>query len=176
MSQLCTDITHNHLKFSGHLQDAYKRVVASTILTERDTILRDEILVQIIDIYDIGTSKYRQLQRIDQTQSSNTDKLRTRFPTAEDNSDEPLNASLHKLVIQDSSGTLIYAIEYKKIPELSHETLLGCKLLLKNTKFQRGVALLEPASVQVLGGSIASMNVDRTHNYYSRLSVDLKAL
>jgi hypothetical protein len=178
MSQYSHDITQKNLRFPDSVQQAYSRVIPTEILTERDTTLAGTVLVQIIDIYDIAISKYRKLEILEETDSSNTDRLRRTITNVTDPSDQiqPQNASLHKLVLQDSAGTLIYAIEYKKVAGLSEYSQLGCKLLLTNMKFQRGVALLEPDSVKVLGGSIPSMNVNRQQRRRDQLANDLKKM
>ncbi|KAK3486238.1 hypothetical protein B0T13DRAFT_523569 [Neurospora crassa] len=71
----------------------------------------------------------------------------------------------HKLTLQDPSGQRLYALELKRIEEIAVPqfvnekmvggTPIGCKLLLKKgTKVARGVVLLEPGMVKVLGGRV----------------------
>ncbi|KAK3386266.1 hypothetical protein B0T20DRAFT_493851 [Sordaria brevicollis] len=71
----------------------------------------------------------------------------------------------HKLTLQDAAGQKIYAVELKRVEEVSvpkmvggkqiGNTPIGCKLVLKKgTKVARGVVLLEPGLVQVLGGRV----------------------
>lgn len=71
----------------------------------------------------------------------------------------------HKLTLQDPSGQRLYALELKRIEEIAVPqfvsgkmvggTPIGCKLLLKKgTKVARGVVLLEPGMVRVLGGRV----------------------
>ncbi|KAK3347366.1 hypothetical protein B0H65DRAFT_521326 [Neurospora tetraspora] len=73
----------------------------------------------------------------------------------------------HKLTLQDSSGQRLYALELKRVEEISVPqsvngkmiggTPIGCKLVLKRgTKVARGVVLLEPSMVKVLGGKVES--------------------
>ncbi|CCC14167.1 unnamed protein product [Sordaria macrospora k-hell] len=69
----------------------------------------------------------------------------------------------HKLVIQDASGQRLFALELKRVDEIGVPlfvngkmiggTPIGGKILLKRgTKMARGVVLLEPGLVKVLGG------------------------
>lgn len=71
----------------------------------------------------------------------------------------------HKLTLQDSAGNKLFAVELKRVEEISvpqmvngkmiGNTPIGCKILLKKgTKVARGVVLLEPGLVQVLGGRV----------------------
>ncbi|EAA29355.1 hypothetical protein GE21DRAFT_9680 [Neurospora crassa] len=71
----------------------------------------------------------------------------------------------HKITLQDCSGQRLYALELKRIEEIAVPqfvngkmvggTPIGCKLLLrKGTKVARGVVLLEPGRVKVLGGRV----------------------
>ncbi|KAK3951382.1 hypothetical protein QBC32DRAFT_262491 [Pseudoneurospora amorphoporcata] len=71
----------------------------------------------------------------------------------------------HKLVVQDCAGQRLFALELCRVDEIGVPqfvngkmiggTPIGCKILLKRgTKVARGVVLLEPGLVKVLGGRV----------------------
>ncbi len=63
----------------------------------------------------------------------------------------------HKLVLQDSKGQKMYAVELKRVDGISvGKTSIGEKILLRTwCTVSRGVILLEPASCVVLGGRLS---------------------
>lgn len=168
------DITTKNLQFAPNIQTAYQRVIPESILTERDACLSDSILVQVLEIFDVSKSAYKRLEILEENDESNIDRMRRRTVGLETGDSQGFTTTcMHKLVLQDSAGTLIYGIEYRRIAQLSERTELGCKFLLRKTKFHRGVALLEPETVTVLGGSIPEMNVSRTEIYKQKLKQQL---
>ncbi|KAK3485204.1 uncharacterized protein B0T23DRAFT_436122 [Neurospora hispaniola] len=100
-----------------------------------------------------------------QTQSTTTTTTTTaQQQQAAAQAKERKNAT-HKLTLQDPSGQRLFALELKRIEEIAVPqfvngkmvggTPIGCKLLLKKgTKVARGVVLLEPGMVKVLGGRV----------------------
>ncbi|KAK3384970.1 hypothetical protein B0H63DRAFT_175516 [Podospora didyma] len=68
---------------------------------------------------------------------------------------QPKNAT-HKLVLQDSRGQRVYALELKRVERIAvGKTNIGEKILLKSgTKVARGVVMLEPSQCVVLGGKV----------------------
>ena len=60
---------------------------------------------------------------------------------------------LLKLYLSDGIRTVVAAEEYP-ISVLSTSTSAGCKLLLQNVKVHRGLFLLSPACLQLLGGGV----------------------
>ena len=76
--------------------------------------------------------------------------------TAQQKSQKSDKNSTHKLVLQDCSGQKVYALELKRVPQLGvGRTPIGEKILLKATTLvARGVVLLEPANVVILGGKV----------------------
>jgi hypothetical protein len=62
--------------------------------------------------------------------------------------------AIHKIILQDTNGMLVYAIELQKLNFLSMTTPLGSKLILNRVKFARGVALLDSSNTIFLGGHI----------------------
>lgn len=68
--------------------------------------------------------------------------------------------STHRLVLQDTAGNTLFALELDRIHRISISRLhIGEKLLLKaGTAVARGTLLLEPANVKFLGGQVESMH------------------
>ncbi|EGZ69798.1 hypothetical protein NEUTE2DRAFT_32477, partial [Neurospora tetrasperma FGSC 2509] len=98
------------------------------------------------------------------TQTQPTTTTTTAQQQAAAQAKERKNAT-HKLTLQDPSGQRLFALELKRIEEIAVPqffngkmvggTPIGCKLLLKKgTKVARGVVLLEPGMVKVLGGRV----------------------
>ena len=62
----------------------------------------------------------------------------------------------HKLLLQDSNGTMTYAFESNPIGWIDLDMNIGLKMLIKEASVARGVVLLQPSSTENLGGKIES--------------------
>ncbi|KAI8384820.1 uncharacterized protein BYT42DRAFT_275389 [Radiomyces spectabilis] len=51
----------------------------------------------------------------------------------------------------------IQALELQRIPQLELKTPFGCKLLIQSAQLRRGMLLLDPSTVKVLGGEVPSL-------------------
>ncbi|ANB12483.1 hypothetical protein AWJ20_739 [Sugiyamaella lignohabitans] len=70
-------------------------------------------------------------------------------------------SAVHKLTLQDTAGTAVYAIELDRIDTKSITAIspLGAKLLLLGSiETVRNVLMLKKSNVQVLGGTIPGAN------------------
>lgn len=84
-------------------------------------------------------------------------------------------SSTCKLVLQDQAGVQVYAIEMSKLPFITKNLQLGCKMiLLPNTKSIRGVLLLKRENIQFLGGSIKEWNIALTEKMMKYLKEELQ--
>lgn len=115
--------------------------------------------VQLLDIDDIGRSRWSQIEEMESAERGETTKGReiVRVLPNEDGSvplEHPRSTGPHKVMLQDARGTCIYGIALSEIRGIDLSMNIGTKLVLKNVSIARGVALLEPAVVQVLGGKI----------------------
>lgn len=127
--------------------------------------------VQVLDIEDIGSSMWSQVEKIEQVERGET--IRGREIVRNVNVDDLDNANEgtasnasrstgnttsngpHRLILQDASGTKVVALEYKAINGVSIEKLsIGAKLVLKDIIMARGMAMLTPETVTLLGGKI----------------------
>jgi RecQ-mediated genome instability protein 1 len=124
--------------------------------------LAGPIAVQVLDIEDIGHSRWSQVENIEAHERGEMTKGREiiRVVADETNSDpnhtpEAMASSgPHKLLLQDCKGTNVYAFELDSINGVSVQMPIGSKLVLKDVTVARGVILLEPKSVEVLGGKV----------------------
>ncbi|KAK3942003.1 putative mediated genome instability protein rmi1 protein [Diplogelasinospora grovesii] len=87
----------------------------------------------------------------------------TQAPNTTTNTTQPSDPAVatgrnatHKLILQDSKGTKLYAIELKRVERIAiGKVHIGEKILLKSgTTVARGVVLLEPEKTVVLGGKV----------------------
>lgn len=125
--------------------------------------LPGKVAVQVLDIEDIGRSRWSQVELLEQQERGEMTKGREIIrlaPDAEAEQDlqqtpQVLKSSgPHKLLIQDASGSKIYGFELLSIKDIGVQMSIGTKLLLKNAVIARGVVLLDPQTVEVLGGKI----------------------
>lgn len=126
------------------------------------------IPVQILDIEDIGRSRWSQVELLEQYERGETTKGRELIrlvPDAEDGTsgtttttaaraEQTASKGPHKLLLQDCRGTKVYGFELATVQGLGLQTSIGCKLLLREPVVARGVIMLEPSRVTVLGGKI----------------------
>ena len=63
-----------------------------------------------------------------------------------------------KLLLQDSRGLKVYAFDLNGVRGLGTNMSMGTKLVIKNCDVRRGVIMLEPGEVQVLGGKIEALD------------------
>ncbi|KAL2865840.1 OB fold domain-containing protein [Aspergillus lucknowensis] len=142
------------------------------------------IPVQVLDIEDIGTSAWSQIEAIERVERGETVRGREIVRTVNIGGDEDqggatgsgnrataacTNAGMdadanesggpHRLVLQDAKGTRVMGIEMKKITGFAIGRLsIGAKLLLRDSTVARGMVLLTPENVTLLGGKIEAMD------------------
>ncbi|GIK01333.1 hypothetical protein Aspvir_005367 [Aspergillus viridinutans] len=142
--------------------------------------LQGPIPLQIVDIEDIGTSLWSQVEAIERIErgeairgreivrtvnvdedseerAARTGNIRTTNSAASgagSNSNGP-----HRLILQDAAGTRAVAIELKRVEGIGlGKTPIGAKLLLRDATVARGMILLTPGSVTLLGGKIETLD------------------
>lgn len=153
--------------------------------------LHGSIPVQVLDIEDIGTSLWSQIEAIERVERGEAIRgreiVRTvavgEDPEATENgranngpATGPANASgssgygPHRLILQDAAGTVTVGVETQRIEGITLEKLaIGAKLLLRNPTVARGMVLLTPGSVTVLGGKIESWDTPWRQGRKTRL-------
>lgn len=149
-------------------------------LTVQERCLQGPIPVQVLDIEDIGSSLWSQVEAIERVERGETVRgreiIRTvnvdestqgqadangNTSTAAARPNEPGTSSSgpHRLIVQDAAGTRAVAIELKQIKGIAVGQLpIGAKLLLRNATVARGMVLLTPECVTLLGGKIETLD------------------
>lgn len=128
-------------------------------------ILPGPILCQVLDIEDIGLSRWAQVEQIEARERGETTKGREIIRVVEDENEGSAVAPVvqskgpFKLLLQDAKGAKVYAIDLRGIEGINTTSMaMGVKLLLRNTDVRRAVAMLEPSNVQILGGKIDALD------------------
>ncbi|MCJ1375828.1 hypothetical protein MMC20_007065 [Loxospora ochrophaea] len=180
-------------------QTALFRILASDITTSLDSSpslcfpqeiqnprveerpLSGSIVVQILDIEDMGKSRWEQIEAIESLERGEGTKGReiirvVSTESGEDPGETPNSGGgPHKLLLQDTKGLLVYAIELRGVHGIGLGMSIGSKLTLKNALIARGVVLLEPATTTLLGGKIESLHKTWKEERKARLKAALEA-
>lgn len=136
--------------------------------------------VQILDIEDIGSSLWSQVEAIERIERGESIRGREVIRTVPqavqvEEGNSPINTTgesarqlapsassgqgPHRLILQDCRGTKVVAIELKSLGAIKlGETAIGAKLLITNAIVARGTVLLNPECVAVLGGKIEGLD------------------
>lgn len=157
---LATDIT------SSLDQPAASVLPADTLKgTVQSRFLTGPIVCQVLDIEDIGQSRWSQVEAIEARERGEMTKGREIVRVIEPENDDSGQAAApaqskgpFKLLLQDAKGLQIYALDFRGIDGLNTNMSMGVKLLLQNIEVRRAVVMLEPANVQVLGGKLEALD------------------
>jgi RecQ-mediated genome instability protein 1 len=174
---LATDITNS-------LQPPANSVFPQDILrgTVQSRVVPGPIVCQILDVEDIGNSRWSQVEAIESKERGETTKGREVVRVIEQENDDPSAAvaPIHskgpfKLLLQDAKGLKIYAFDIRGIDGLNTNTSMGTKLVLRNVDVRRGVVMLEPGNVQILGGKLEALDKAWKDGRKERLMKAVKA-
>jgi RecQ-mediated genome instability protein 1 len=122
------------------------------------------IPVQVMDIEDIGRSKWSQVEALESVERGEMTKGREiiRVVPGEDEGTEPpsqlSSAGPHKVLLQDAAGCRVYGFELSSVPGVNLNIAIGAKLALKDVTVARGVVLLQPTTATLLGGRIDELH------------------
>lgn len=158
---LATDIT---LSLAQPPESNFPRDMLSG--NSQSRYLAGPIICQVLDIEDIGHSKWSQVEAIEAQERGETTKGReiVRVVPGEDGEQQSApqqNAESKgpfKILLQDAKGVRVYGIDLFGIAGISTSMSLGVKLLLRNCDVRRGVVMIEPGKVQILGGKIEALD------------------
>ena len=123
--------------------------------------------MQVLDIEDMSRSRWEQIEAIEALERGEGTKGREiiRVVQSEEGDDAysgdlglGMRGGSHKLQLQDARGVRVYGIELRNVVGLGLDMNIGCKLALKGASVARGVVLLEPSAVTVLGGKIEDLH------------------
>ncbi|EFR02875.1 hypothetical protein MGYG_05876 [Nannizzia gypsea CBS 118893] len=180
---LASDFTNSLEIPSSNLRQVLPTDVTDPSIKER--CISGPVPVQIFDIEDIGTSIWSQVEAIERIErgesirgrevirtvpqaaeveegisTMNTTNAigRQSAPSASSGEHAKLGGP-HRLILQDCKGTKVTAIELKPLDAIKiGETAIGTKLLITNAIVARGMALLDPECVTILGGKIEGLD------------------
>ncbi|KAJ5233575.1 uncharacterized protein N7469_005341 [Penicillium citrinum] len=159
--------------------------------------LQGPLPVQVLDIEDIGRSLWSQVEAIERVERGEAirgrEVVRTIAVGEEDEGTEngggrgnnQSNTNLsggsgygpHRLILQDAAGNKSVAIEIQSVEGISLEKLsIGAKMVLQNATVARGMILLNPSSVTLLGGKIDALDRPWKEDRKKRLLERISAL
>lgn len=124
-------------------------------------------MTQVLSVEDMSKSRWEQIEAIEALERGEGTKGREIIRVvAPDETDEVVGNTRgskrgggpHKVLLQDSRGERVYGIELRSVEGVGLGMSIGCKILLKGAVVARGVVLLEPRTVGVLGGKIEGLH------------------
>ena len=129
---------------------------------QREVQLRGPITVQVMDVEDIGHSRWSQFEHIEAQERGETKQGQEMIRVVPEDTESDTSSLLqstglsgpHKVLLQDARGTKMFGFELIPVNGIGLNMSIGCKLVLRTVTVARGVALLQPKSVEVLGGKI----------------------
>ncbi|PNS21351.1 hypothetical protein CAC42_1130 [Sphaceloma murrayae] len=132
----------------------------ATDVTVKEQRLQQPLIVQVLDIEDLGRSRWSQIELIEQQERGEMTRGREIIRLAPDGEDGTLaNTDLsrgpHKFLVQDAHGTKMYAFEMNPVHGVDLTMAIGAKLLIRTAVIARGMILLEPSQTELLGGKVA---------------------
>jgi RecQ-mediated genome instability protein 1 len=128
------------------------------------------IPVQVIGVEDLSRSRWEQLEAIEAQERGEMTKGREIIRVVETEEGEDgvgtvralaeagRSGGPHRLVLQDVKGQTVYGLELKTVKGLGMGMSIGTKMVLSAVTVARGVVLLEPETVVVLGGKIDALH------------------
>ncbi|KAI4458924.1 recq-mediated genome instability protein 1 rmi1 [Holotrichia oblita] len=129
-------------------------------------ILNKSLSLQMMSCVDISKPKYSQLQKI-----KNLNALTRGFDEEKENA--PSGKRMLQLTLTDGVHE-ICAIEYKTVPKLDINLTPGAKIKINAPiTVRRGQILLEPQSVQILGGEVEEILISHAAENILARSLDL---
>lgn len=168
---LASDITQS---LERTLSSIFPADIHNAHIKERKLV--GPIACQVLDVEDIGQSRWSQVEALEAAERGEGKKGREVIrviPSDEQGEDRGAYVSFgpHKLLVQDAQGTRVYGMELQTIGGINVNMSIGTKLVLKDVTVARGVILLEPQSVNVLGGKIEQLHKEWRETRKERLKV-----
>lgn len=157
---LATDITSS-------LDQSAASVLPADILrgTVQSRFLAGPIICQVLDIEDIGQSRWSQVEAIEARERGETTKGREIVRVIEPENDDsgetaaPMQSKgPFKLLLQDAKGAQVYAFDLRGMEGINTNMSMGAKLVLRNVEVRRAVVMLEPGNAQILGGKLEALD------------------
>ncbi|KAL7651345.1 hypothetical protein ACMYSQ_011074 [Aspergillus niger] len=149
--------------------------------TIQERRLNGPIPLQVLDIEDIGTSLWSQVEAIERVERGEAIRGREIVRTvnvgedreAADNNNVAGGGESngpHRLILQDAAGTRAVGLEFARVSGIgSGKLAIGAKVVVKDVTVARGMVMLTPESCVVLGGKIEGLDVQWREGRKERL-------
>jgi RecQ-mediated genome instability protein 1 len=135
----------------------------------RERKLPGTLPVQVLAVEDLSRSRWEQLEAIEAQERGEMTKGREIIRVVEAEEGEDGGAARggagagggggpHRLVLQDVKGQTVYGLELNAVKGVGMGMSIGTKMVLSGVTVARGVVLLEPETVVVLGGKIDALH------------------
>ncbi|OAA81993.1 hypothetical protein LEL_01538 [Akanthomyces lecanii RCEF 1005] len=168
---------------------------------EERTLPRD-VHVQVVDVENLSLSRWEQVEELEAVARGERTRGREVVRVTADDDDDGENAiraagtqsrgggatqqpaaagaarnAVHRLVLQDSKGRTVYAVEMKRMDRIGvGKTNIGEKMLLKaGTVVARGSVLLTPDKTVFLGGKVEAWHEAWMNGRLARLKAAVGA-
>ncbi|KAE9369386.1 hypothetical protein N431DRAFT_427541 [Stipitochalara longipes BDJ] len=186
---LCADFSLPGILASTSLPSVFPPNITDVKIAARK--LEKDIVVQVLDVEDIGKSKWEQIELLESERKGETVKGREIIRVVQDENQQPSSASTqaigtqaagnqgqggkegpYKLLMQDCKGQRVYGFELTKVAGVGYPPgmRIGCKVLLKKgSQVARGMILLEPERTVMLGGKIDRLDKAWKEGWEQRL-------
>ncbi|KAK3069061.1 hypothetical protein LTR53_012898 [Teratosphaeriaceae sp. CCFEE 6253] len=153
---------------AADLQTSLDKAVATALPpdvtdpTTKETHVRGPITVQVLDVEDIGRSRWSQVEAIEAQDRGETTRGREVIRVAPEETgpdstaavDESKSVGPHKLLLQDARGTQVFAFEMRPVNGIGVHMSIGAKVVLRDVSVARGMMLIEPRNLEILGGKV----------------------
>ncbi|OJZ86848.1 hypothetical protein ASPFODRAFT_33039 [Aspergillus luchuensis CBS 106.47] len=158
--------------------------------TIQERRLNGPIPLQVLDIEDIGTSLWSQVEAIERVERGEAIRGREIVRTVNVGEDSEAAAAAennnnnnaaggdgggdsngpHRLILQDAAGTRAVGVEFAKVNGIGLGKLaIGAKVVVRDVTVARGLVMLMPESCVVLGGKIEGLDVQWREGRKERL-------
>ncbi|KAF2272408.1 uncharacterized protein EI97DRAFT_436905 [Westerdykella ornata] len=165
---LATDLT---VSFEQPLHTVFPQDILTSASQSR--YLAGPVLCQLLDVEDIGRSRWSQVEAIESQERGEKTKGReiVRVVLGEEEQQQLAEKSKgpFKLLLQDANGLRVYALDLSGKCGLDTNSPMGVKIVLRDSDVRRGVVMLEPGRVQVLGGKIEPLDKEWKRSRKDRL-------
>ncbi|PWY72740.1 DUF1767-domain-containing protein [Aspergillus eucalypticola CBS 122712] len=184
---------------TSDIRDSLSTTNPSTLLpvdifdpTIQERRLNGPIPLQVLDIEDIGTSLWSQVEAIERVERGEAIRGREIVRTVNVGEDSEAAAAennnnnnaagggggggggdsngTHRLILQDAAGTRAVGLEFARVNGIGLGKLaIGAKVIVRDVTVARGLVMLTPESCVVLGGKIEGLDVQWREGRKERL-------
>lgn len=136
----------------------------------KERIIKGPLVLQVLEVYDIGRSKWEQIEAIEAIERGEKTKGREIIrdipnPDNDEGGDAAFGEAMrgkssgpHKLLLQDWKGQHIYGMEVSPVPKVGITMSIGTKVVVRDLVLARGVAMLDAKNTTVIGGEMKELN------------------